>query len=131
MRQISSPPLVDVEKHYASVLETPSPHDDEPFCPADECDIFQPVSSDDVAKAKTNWRPSAPGPDGIRVQNLLHHSNEELALLFSVVLWTNTIPSSWLISRTTLIPKKVTLPTYTIGDPSQLARRYNDSFTEC
>lgn len=65
-----------------------------------------PITAEEVAKAKVRWRKSAPGPDGVTTEQVRSKPDRQLALLFTVLLYSNTQLARFKKSRTTLIYKK-------------------------
>lgn len=107
----SVPALADIESLYHDIFETPSfPDNEEIYDSVDREISCQPITVEDIERAKNGWKPSSPGSDGITIPSVLSANNLKLSILFNAILLRAILPQSWNLLRTTLIPKK--------GDPS-------------
>ena len=72
---------------------------------ADSASVLCPVDSHEVAGLLKTLKQTAPGPDGVKYEDLKKLPTEELALIMNAVLFLGSPPESFLVSRTVLIPK--------------------------
>lgn len=91
-----------MEAFYGGILETT--FDNQPIVDAKttnyDVNINSAFEALEIQQAKDGWTPSAPGPDGITVQQVRTISNEKLSLLFNVIYYRLCIPEVWKTSRT-------------------------------
>lgn len=101
------PRIEDIEKHFGTNFEMPSPVDDEKVTPTASCQqVLTPITSEEVSKNKLNWKNSAPGPDRLTVSQVKSVPDKILAAIFNVILFTGVVPTAWRTSRTILIHKE-------------------------
>lgn len=98
-----------MDAFYGDILETLATFDNGLIVDAKttnyDVNINSPFEALEIQQAKDGWTPSAPGPDGITVQEVRNICNDKLGLLFKVVYYRLCIPEAWKTSRTTLIFK--------------------------
>ena len=101
------PEMDDVMDVHGSMLESLSPPDREPHNEKGKLSSqpYRPITPEDVRRAKTGWRPSAPGCDGVLVPKVARSSDDALAVLFSLILASKYQPPEWMVLRTILVPK--------------------------
>lgn len=100
------PPIEDVERLYRDIFESESPRDVEPVTfPKAAGETYYPIAQEEIKRALHGWRDTAPGPDGIRVSTVRSSSLLELAVVFNIIFWRNVLPSTFALSKTSLIFK--------------------------
>lgn len=108
-RALNEPPelpsIQEVEDFYGDVFEGQSIEDSEEVQPKWAANTFQPITPNDVEKAMANWKVSAPGPDGLTVQQAKNVPVRYWSIVMSAILFRNTHPSCWKLLRTVLVPK--------------------------
>lgn len=68
--------------------------------------IHSAISKDEVAMQRSRLQKcTAPGPDGVRVEDLMGYKSEDLACLFNIFLLHEDVPAALKENKTTLIPK--------------------------
>lgn len=97
------PPIEEVQSLYEQLFSTPSPADNGPISCRKEA--FFPVTGEEIAGALNNWSNSAPGPDGILIGQVKRCPPLRLEALFNILLYRRHTPTSWLGTRTVLIPR--------------------------
>lgn len=101
------PTVTDVEKYFGAIFEDPSPPDTEPVIEAtNNISMSQPITSEELDYAIKSWRHSAPGPDGITVDQVKACPPALLLLLFNIILYRRFTPSLWKLSRTIILEKE-------------------------
>lgn len=96
-----------IEDHFATTFERPSAADNAPVTDSKPAsNPLRPITPEEVRQAKTGWKRSAPGPDGVTTDQLKRRSDLQLAVIFNTLLFTNTQLPRMKVSRTTLIYKK-------------------------
>lgn len=71
--------------------------------------IHKRITEDEVrSQLKNIPRSTAPGPDGIRIADLMLLHPSDLACLFNIFLFHGNVPSALKVNRTTMIPKSAT-----------------------
>lgn len=93
-----------MEELYGGIFETTPTCDDPPIVNfMDSTPVFYPITADEISSARCNWRPSAAGSDGIRVDAVKRTPIIDLEVLF--VFLKNATPASWRKARTVMIHK--------------------------
>jgi hypothetical protein len=64
-----------------------------------------PFTIDEVECILRTTTPTAPGPDGLKLNDVKKIPLETIAAIFNGILLTGEVPNSFLVSRTVLIPK--------------------------
>lgn len=68
--------------------------------------IHSAISKDEVAMQRSRLQKcTAPGPDGVRVEDLMGYKSEDLACLFNIFLLHEDVPGALKVNKTTLIAK--------------------------
>lgn len=68
--------------------------------------IHSAISKDEVAMQRSRLQKcTAPGPDGVRVEDLMGYKSEDLACLFNIFLLHEDVPATLKENKTTLIAK--------------------------
>lgn len=96
-----TPRVSEVERYFSELLERPRYDDSEPI---EDYKVTAP-NINKCSAFEDGWTPSAPGPDGITVQQVKPCYNSKLCLLYNVVYYRLCIPTQWKSSRTVLIFK--------------------------
>lgn len=138
--ETATPTVDQVENLYKNLFESvPEPVSEPLVAPAKTVGTYNPITEDEVEFGKRGWPCSAPGPDGVTVDQVRRCPARLLAALYNVLLYRKTTPSSWRESRTVLLPKEGDLTDpgnwrpITIGPAAQrllhriLARRISTS----
>lgn len=103
----SWPSIQDTEQYFAETFESISSVDNAPILdPQTSEHTSQPITPEEVGKANTSWKKSVPDSDGVTTEQVRQTSDRQLALIFTVILYSNTQLDRFKTSRITLIYKK-------------------------
>lgn len=96
-----------IEQAYWKIFGEPSPEDNHP---TDRVDYgtdtsYRPITEAEIGAALKSTKPSAPGTDGIGIQDLRKVPPQLLETLFNAILATRKLSAGLKVCRTTLIPK--------------------------
>lgn len=85
------PPIKDIENLYKTLFETDSAPDAAPINRIKLANnvMSRSILSADVERAKSGWRNSAPGKDGVSVAQVKQGNNDILAIVYNIVLYRN------------------------------------------
>ena len=89
------------------VFDTKSTKDTRPIINVKPCaDIEQIISAAEIRNEMISFdKNSAPGPDGLKLQNLKSTPMNNILIIFNSCIRKQKIPPEWKIGQTTLIPK--------------------------
>ena len=101
-----SAPLTTLEPFWRGLLERPSVRDvRRPALPLPELGLVRPISLPELARVLKRMRPSAPGPDGMKLADLSRIPVAELCTHFNLWLALGYQPASCRVGRTIFVPK--------------------------
>lgn len=67
--------------------------------------LIEPFEEEHIEELVKSSTPTAPGPDGLKLEDVKRMSKLKIAAIFNGILFTGRTPTSFLSSRTVLIPK--------------------------
>lgn len=101
------PSVEQVECLFGALLIGESPRDDERVVrsgpPVNS--LFYPFSEQEILDAKSNWGNSAPGADGLRVDQVRKCGDKTLGILYTIIFMRGVRVRRFVRSRITLIYK--------------------------
>lgn len=104
---VPTPTLEEFRMAWQPIFETPSIKDNRrPTCVGQvRWEIVSPVTPDELNKVLTEGASSAPGPDGVKLKDVIGLGTGELCSHFNLWLLCGSQPSALCVGRTIYIPK--------------------------
>ncbi|KAJ3661582.1 hypothetical protein Zmor_005973 [Zophobas morio] len=80
--------MEDMMNVHRSMFKSPSPPDQNSFQAKGDPNTqsYTPITPENIRYAKTGWRTSAPGYDGVLAPKVARYNDDALTILFNLIL---------------------------------------------